>query len=120
VPLLVYENGNVRKAGIIDMLEAAKALLLLIPIGKVTSYKELALALGVNPRLVGKLMKMNDEAPIIPCHRVVRSNGEIGGYSAVGGVDFKRKLLELEGVKFKNKRKINRNSFISLRELTIN
>jgi len=117
VPLLVYENGELRRASLRDLLEVAKALLLLIPVGKVTSYKELALALGVNPRLVGKLMKMNDEAPIVPCHRVVKSNGEIGGYTAFGGIKFKRKLLDFEGVKFKDNRRIDNCSFISLKEL---
>ena len=83
-------------------LEILKILLCLIPIGKVTTYSSLAKALGVHPRVAGKLLSANDEPIIYPCHRVVRSDGSLGGYSL--GVKFKRKLLELEGVKFCGKR----------------
>jgi len=81
------------------LLELAKQLLLLIPPGKVTTYKAIAEILGVHPRVAGMLVKMNNEPIVVPCHRVVRSNGELGGYS-LGGAYFKRRLLELEGVKF--------------------
>jgi len=100
--LLVYEGGRVRKAGLKDYLDAVKMLLLTIPTGKVVSYKELADALKIPPVLVGKLLSMNDEAPIVPCHRVVNSDGRLGGYSGPGGIDFKSRLLELEGVRVEN------------------
>lgn len=114
--ILVYEEGNVRKANIKDLLEIVKALLLLIPIGKVTSYKEIALMLDVSPRLVGRLMAMNDEAPIVPCHRVIRSNGHIGGYSLEGGVEIKRRLLILEGVKFRNREYVSSEAMVFLKK----
>lgn len=114
--ILIWEEERVRKANIKDLLEMAKALLLLIPIGRVTSYKEVALMLDISPRLVGRLMAMNNEAPIIPCHRVVRSDGHFGGYSARKGVEIKRKILMIEGVKFRNKEYVSKEVMLSLRE----
>ncbi|UXD21939.1 methylated-DNA-protein-cysteine methyltransferase [Ignicoccus pacificus DSM 13166] len=84
--------GKIRKE------ELLKILLLLIPRGKVTTYKSLANILKTSPRAVGKLLNSNEELVVIPCHRVVMSNGKIGGYKL--GESFKRKLLVLEGVHF--------------------
>ncbi len=81
------------------LLEYMKPLLQLIPQGKVTTYKALAEALGVHPRVAGMLLRLNDEPIIVPCHRVVRTDGTLGGYS-LGGPEFKKQLLQLEGVKF--------------------
>ncbi|MDO8515541.1 MAG: MGMT family protein [bacterium] len=72
-----------------------------IPKGSVMTYKEVATAAG-NPkaaRAVGYFMKTNPFAPHVPCHRVIRSDGKIGGYSGVGGIEGKRKMLEDEGTK---------------------
>ena len=69
-----------------------------IPYGKVKTYKELAAAVG-NPkgsRAVGGVMAYNPLPLIIPCHRVVRSDGSLGGFA--GGLALKAKLLELEGI----------------------
>ncbi|MEN2999170.1 MAG: MGMT family protein [Acidilobaceae archaeon] len=71
------------------------ALLQLIPIGKVTSYGELAKALGISPRVVGRLLSRNPQPIVVPCHRVVRKGGEVGGYAL--GERMKRRLLSLEG-----------------------
>jgi len=74
-----------------------------IPKGKVTSYKEVAEALGIRGyRLVGMLLSRNPEPVKIPCHRVVKSNGEVGGY--IMGVDKKVELLRSEGIPVKNGR----------------
>lgn len=70
-----------------------------IPYGTTISYGELA-AKSNSPnaaRAVGTTMKKNRFPLVIPCHRVVASNG-VGGYSAADGVSIKRKLLALEGV----------------------
>jgi len=70
-----------------------------VPRGKVTTYKELARALG-NPkacRAVGNALAANPRPIEIPCHRVVRSDGKIGGYRL--GRKKKIKLLVREGVK---------------------
>jgi methylated-DNA-[protein]-cysteine S-methyltransferase len=75
-------------------------LLRKIPKGKVTTYGELAKALGIHPRKVGILLRKNPFPVKIPCHRVVCSNGSIGGYSL--GIKKKIKLLEKEGVEIMN------------------
>ncbi len=83
-----------------ELLTAMKCLLLTIPSGRVSTYSALARALGVHPRYAGTLLSMNDNPIVVPCHRIVRSDGSLGGYSGPGGVSFKRRLLELEGVPF--------------------
>jgi methylated-DNA-[protein]-cysteine S-methyltransferase len=76
-------------------------LLKKIPKGKVTTYKEIADAIGTKAyRAVGNAMKKNKNPIVIPCHRVVKSNGEIGGYSK--GISKKIKLLKKEGIEIKN------------------
>lgn len=73
-----------------------------IPRGRVTTYKEIARYLK-NPkaaRAVGNALNKNPYAPKLPCHRVVKSNGQIGGYAK--GTKNKIKMLEKEGVKIKN------------------
>jgi O-6-methylguanine DNA methyltransferase len=77
-------------------------LLKKVPSGRVTTYKDLAKAMHLKPlasRAVGNAMALNPFAPEVPCHRVVKSNGKIGNYSAQGGIKAKIKLLELEGIK---------------------
>ena len=78
-------------------------LLLQVPQGRVTTYKELAKALGARAyRAVGQAMNRNPRLIEIPCHRVVCSNGEIGGYAL--GVEKKIELLQKEGVVVKGNR----------------
>jgi len=73
-------------------------LLKQIPKGRVTSYKELAKALNSKAyRAVGSAMAKNKDLVTTPCHRVVKSNGQIGEYAL--GVEAKIGLLEKEGVK---------------------
>ena len=72
-------------------------LLLQIPKGKVTTYREIAHALGTKAyRAVGQAMNRNPNLMEVPCHRVVKSNGELGGYA--GGSSMKIELLREEGV----------------------
>ncbi|HMK34580.1 MAG TPA: methylated-DNA--[protein]-cysteine S-methyltransferase [Desulfomonilaceae bacterium] len=71
-----------------------------IPYGELRSYGEIAAAVG-NPRgarAVGLANKKNRIPIVIPCHRVIKSDGALGGYDS--GVEIKRALLELEGVRF--------------------
>ena len=70
--------------------------ILQIPYGKVVTYKELGLRNNIHPRAIGTFVKKNPIPIIIPCHRVLGSNGCIGGYS--GGVELKKHLLELEEI----------------------
>jgi methylated-DNA-[protein]-cysteine S-methyltransferase len=73
-----------------------------IPRGRVITYKELAKRIG-KPRAiraVANAVGANPCAPQIPCHRVVRSDGTLGGYSGKGGIKTKIKLLKKEGANF--------------------
>ena len=91
--------------------EKCYALLKQIPPGKVTTYKEIAKALNTKAyRAVGNAMANNDKLIIIPCHRVVKSNGDIGNYRL--GVTQKKFLLEKEGITIKNNRIENWSEFI--------
>ena len=64
-------------------------MLMEVPKGKVTTYRELAHALGTKAyRAVGQAMNRNPQLVSVPCHRVIKSNGEVGGYAL--GIDRKR------------------------------
>lgn len=70
-----------------------------IPKGSVMTYKEVAIKAG-NPkasRAVANIMAANYD-PEVPCHRVIRSDGALGGYNR-GGIVKKRAILQAEGVK---------------------
>ena len=71
-----------------------------IPKGRTTSYKQIAIAIGrpKAARAVANACGKNPNPIITPCHRVIASDGTIGGYSAEGGVNTKRALLAKEGV----------------------
>ena len=56
---------------------------------------------NVSPRYVGRVCGENRHILIVPCHRVIRSDGHLGGYSAKGGISLKKKLLDFENVKIK-------------------
>ncbi|MFH1522641.1 MAG: MGMT family protein [Patescibacteria group bacterium] len=78
-----------------------------IPRGKITTYKEIARAIGgpKTARAVGNAMHRNPYAPIVPCHRVVKSNGCIGGFAS--GVKKKIKMLADEGITVKGGRVVD-------------
>ena len=71
-----------------------------IPRGKIKTYSEVAKAIGkpLATRAVANAIGKNPLAPQIPCHRVIRSDGSLGGYSGKGGIKTKRLLLKKEGV----------------------
>ena len=71
-----------------------------IPKGKVKTYKEVAKGIGMPKaaRAVANACGKNPYAPKIPCHRVIRSDGGLGGYSGRGGIRQKLKLLRSEKV----------------------
>ena len=73
--------------------------LITIPKGQVKTYKQVAI--GVNKpksaRAVANACAKNPYAPKVPCHRVIRSDGTLGGFSSPGGTKTKKKLLKKEG-----------------------
>ena len=73
-----------------------------IPRGKITTYSIIARKLKTSPRAVGQALKRNEHPIIIPCHRVVKSDGSLGGYTSEKYN--KRDLLKKEGIKIRNKK----------------
>lgn len=71
-----------------------------IPYGQTSSYGEIARAIGSpnGSRAVGQALRRNPVPLVIPCHRVIASNGNLGGFSGEMGSPIKVRLLELEGV----------------------
>lgn len=69
-----------------------------LPRGTVTTYRELAKKAGISVRSVAWALAYNPYPIVVPCHRVIMSNGQLGGYTPLG-TPFKRYLLCLEGVK---------------------
>ena len=68
--------------------------------GSVKNYKQVAIAINSpkSARAVANAVGKNPFAPKIPCHRVIRSDGSLGGYSGKGGVKTKKLLLKREGI----------------------
>ena len=88
-----------RKGSGLSFAEHVYRELVKVPRGKVTTYKELARAIGAPRayRAVGNALNKNPHAPRVPCHRVVASDGSLGGYA--GGRKKKISLLAKEGVR---------------------
>ncbi|HIH17959.1 MAG TPA: MGMT family protein [Nanoarchaeota archaeon] len=93
--------------------EKVYTLLKKVPKGKVTTYKALARACGLHPREVGRILSKNPYAPQVPCHRVVRTDGSIGGYTWKGkqAPGRKAEMLKREGVEFLRGRVVKANLF---------
>ncbi len=73
-----------------------------IPKGEVLSYKQVAVLAGSKnaSRAVGNIMNKNPDTKIVPCHRVIKSDGTVGGYAY--GAEAKIKKLKEEGLKIEN------------------
>ena len=73
-----------------------------IPKGKTISYKDLAIKIGKPKayRAVANACAKHPLLEVIPCHRVIRADGKLGGYMGKKGIARKKRLLENEGVKF--------------------
>ena len=71
-----------------------------IPKGTVKTYSEVAKGIGkpLAVRAVANAIGKNPYSPQIPCHRVIRSDGSLGGYSGKGGIKTKKFLLKKEGI----------------------
>lgn len=91
-----------KRLGRYGLTEFQKRVLLAvleIPKGQTRTYREIAKAAGKADayRAVGTAVRLNPLAPIIPCHRVVRSDGTVGNYSGKGGRLGKTRMLRREG-----------------------
>jgi len=111
------------KAGVVtdemDFMQRCLALCSRIPVGKVMTYGQLAAAAG-SPRAAraaGQAMATNPYAPQIPCHRVVAADGNLTGYSGVGGARRKMQMLRDEGVPITDRGTVERSAFMSADEI---
>ena len=93
------KSGNILKKSLKDQLKVWKYLKT-IPKGELRTYSQVAKAIKKPKavRAVANAIGKNPYAPKIPCHRVIRSDGSLGGYSGKGGINTKRKLLKSEGI----------------------
>jgi methylated-DNA-[protein]-cysteine S-methyltransferase len=88
-------------------------LLSQIPKGKISTYKDIANALHTKAyRAVGNAMAKNPNPIIVPCHRVINSNGSIGGYAL--GVDKKISLLKNEGIIIRKRKVVDFEEYVYL------
>ena len=68
-----------------------------IKLGNTISYGQIAQKYKLSPRHVGKICGQNKLVLLVPCHRVIKSDGTLGGFSSPGGTKIKKKLLKKEG-----------------------
>ena len=73
-----------------------------IEFGKTKSYGEIAKKYNLSPRHIGKICGQNKLPLIIPCHRVIKSDKTLGGFSGSGGTNLKKRLLNFEGHKLQS------------------
>jgi methylated-DNA-[protein]-cysteine S-methyltransferase len=91
--------------------EKCYSVLVEVPKGKVTTYKEIAHKLNSKAyRAVGNAMNHNPYAPKIPCHRVVNSDGRVGGFAS--GVKRKIEMLRKEGIEIDKNNKIDLKKYL--------
>lgn len=83
-----------------------------IPKGKVVTYKQVAIEMGLPRayRAVGTALSKNEEPVRIPCYKVIKSDGNIGGYNL--GAKKKEYLLKRDGVEIKNGRIVNLHKYL--------
>ena len=96
-------NGNFVYAHLVDSAsERVYQIVAGIPKGKVMSYGQIGVMVGIGPRQVGRILHNNPSDKVTPCHRVVHADGSLATGFAFGGPNKQRELLEKEGVRFKN------------------
>ena len=91
-------NSNILLEGSKLQIKIWKELIK-IPYGKTKSYGEIAKIVKTSPRYVGNVCGQNKHLLIVPCHRVIRTDGSLGGFSSRGGLSLKKRLLSMESVK---------------------
>lgn len=96
------QEHKIHQADATDFQKKVWLALCKIPKGSVVTYAELAKKIGTPRavRAVANAVGANPFAPQVPCHRVVRTDGTLGGYSGRGGITTKKRLLKKEGVTF--------------------
>jgi len=97
---VVFSHQNLQKMNGTKFQLKVWKFLKTIPIGTVKTYKEVAIAIKCpnSARAVANACRKNPYAPKVPCHRVIRSDGGLGGFSGRGGIRTKLRLLRSEKV----------------------
>ena len=67
-----------------------------IKVGNTTTYGKIAKKYKLSPRHVGKICAQNKLVLLVPCHRVIKTDGGLGGFTSPGGIKLKKKILEFE------------------------
>lgn len=95
---VVFSKVTVCLDDITDFQRKVLTTLRKVKYGQTVSYRGLAKKAGspMAIRAIGQVMARNPMPLIIPCHRVVRTDGSMGGFSALGGVEIKKRMLALE------------------------
>ena len=91
-------NSNILLEGSKLQIKIWKELIK-IPYGKTKSYGEIAKIVKTSPRYVGNVCGQNKHLLVVPCHRVIRTDGSLGGFSGSGGLSLKKRLLDMENAK---------------------
>jgi len=100
--ILLYLSGKIKRISAKYKIEGNKKQIQTwnairkIPYGNTWSYKKISKIVKTSPRHIGKICSQNKILLFIPCHRVINNNGGLGGFSGTGGINQKKKLLELE------------------------
>lgn len=100
--LINYFAGKSKKLNFNILMKGSKLQISIwrelqkIPYGCTRSYGEIAKKIKTSPRYVGNVCGKNKHLIIIPCHRVIKADGELGGFSAKGGIRLKKRLIALE------------------------
>ena len=98
----LYTLGKLKKINVSYILSGSDLQIKIwkelskIKFGNTVSYGYIAKKLKTSPRYVGNVCGQNNLLLIIPCHRVIRSDGTMGGFSGLGGIQLKKKLLNFE------------------------
>ena len=87
----IFSKGNLIQKRIWQELKQIKK-------GEIKTYGEIAKKFKVSPRYIGRVCGENRHVLIIPCHRVIRTDKTLGGFSAPRGKKLKKKLLKFEGI----------------------
>lgn len=95
-----------------DYKEKVYKIVQKIPKGRVTTYGTIGKKLSMSPRVVGQALHLNPYEGEVPCHRVVNRDGRVAPNFAFGGNGIQRKLLEAEGVRFKDEMHVAKDQII--------
>ena len=93
-----YFSGKTKKITSNILMEGTKLQIKIwkelqkIPYGQTKSYGDIAKIVKTSPRYVGNVCGQNNHLLLVPCHRVVRSDGHLGGFSGLGGLPLKKML----------------------------